>query len=416
MRPLRYSQIFLLSAVIFAVAPRAFAQDYSDDPAIAGKEVHGIIIKKKQPKAVQLFPAATRKEPGLTPTAAMAKNLTQLHVLMEAKNNDEAIALGEKMIADGAANHFDRAVAWQSIAYSYIRKADNAKAAVDLQKSLDENALSNNDQYQIMLQLAQTQIDAGQGAAGLATLDRLVNETGLDKPEYNAIRGRVYYEQKNYAAAAQALQKAVDATDKPDENWTQLLLSSYFNLKQPERAEKIALDMLHKRPDDKNAILNLASIYGQAGQNDKAAAMLEDARSRGLLSEAKDYRKLYVIYSNMPGKDSQTIAVINEGLQKGILTANAEAYTKLAESYYATRQASQAIDAYRKADALSSNGEAALNLARVLYNEKRYPEARTAAQQAQQKGLKQPADAKVLLGQIDSAGGKNANKVTNKRK
>lgn len=417
MHRIPFLKMVALSAVIIAVtAPLACAQDDYSDEQSKTVESHGLKFRKKQEKTAQSFPDATRAEPGLAPSAGMSKNLMQLHALVEAKNSDEAIALGEKVSADRAANQFDRAVAYQAIAYSYLNKGDNAKGAEALQKCLAENAFANNDHYPVMLQLAQTQINAGQGAAGLATLDRMVIETKLDKPEYNAVRGRVYYEQKNFAAAAQALQKAVDSTDKPDENWTQLLLSSYFELKQPERAEQIALDMLHKRPDDKNMILNLASIYGQAGQNDKAAAMLEDARKRGLLTDAKDYRKLYVIYSNMPGKDSQTIAVINEGLQKGILAPSAEAYTKLAESYYATKQTAQAIDAYRKADALSTNGEAALNLARVLYNEGRYPEAKTAAQQAQQKGLKQPGDAKLLLAQINSGGGKTATKVTKKRK
>lgn len=406
----------VFSAVLAAaLVTSAYAQDSTIDPAVPSSDHHDL-VKKRAVKVVQLFPDATRVDPGLSASAGMSKSLVQIHALVDAKNSDEAIAVGQKVIADGNANHFDRAVAYQAIGYSYILKGDNAKGAESLQKSLAENALSNNDHYQIMLQLVQTQINAGQGEAGLATLDRIISETKLDKPEYSEIRGRAYFKQKNYAAAALALQKAVDGAKQADGNDLQMLMVSYFELKQPENAEKIALAMLHKNPDDKNVILNLASIYGQAGQNDKAAAMLEDARKRGLLTDAKDYRKLYVIYSNMPGKDSQTIAVINEGLQKGILTANAEAYTKLAESYYAGRQASEAIDAYRKADALSNNGEAALNLARVLYNERRYPEARTAAQQAQQKGLKQPGDAKALLGQIDSASGKNASKITNKRK
>ena len=415
MRLSHATQIFLLSAAIAAVAPLAFAQEYTNDQTVTHTDKHDL-VKKRSEKVVQLYPDATRKEPGMLPTAAMGKNIAQMHVLVDAKNNDEAIALGEKMLADPKANHFDRAVAYQGIGYAYFNKADHAKAAENLQKAVAEDAFSNNDYYPTMLNQAQAQINAGQGAAGLATLDRMVNETKLDKPEYNAVRGRVYYTQKNYAAAAQALQKAADSAQQPDDKVTQLLMASYFQLKQPERAEKIALDMLHKHPDDKNLILNLASIYGQAGQNDKAAAMLEDARSRGLFSDAKNYRQLYVIYSNLPGKETQTIAVINDGLQKQILKPSAEAYAALAQSYYALKQTPQAIDAFRRADSLATDGEAGLNLARALFNERRYPEARSAAQQAQQKGLKRPEDAKALLAQIDQAGGKSATKVTRKKK
>ncbi len=415
MRLFRLIQICLLSTIVVSFAPLAFAQEYTNDQTVQQTDRHEL-VKKRPVKVVQLYPNATRAKPALMPTAGMRKNIEQLHALVEAKNNEEAIALGEKMLADGAANHFDRAVAYQGIGYAYFTKGDYAKAAENLQHCLAENALSNNDQYPTMLNLAQAQINAGQADAGLATLDRLVSETKLDKPEYNAVRGRVYYTQKNYAAAAQALQKAVDTAQNPDDNVNQLLMASYFELKQPERAEKIALQMLQKHPGDKTLMLNLASIYAQAGQNDKAAAMLEDARSRGLLTDAKDYRRLYVIYSNLPGKEAQTIAVINDGLQKQILKPSAEAYAKLAESYYALKQPAQAIDAYRRADSLSSDGEAGLNLARVLYNEKRYAEARAAAQQAAKKGLQRPEDAKLLLAQIDNASGQSATRVTKKKK
>lgn len=419
MRSLRYLRIFILSLIVTAYpAQYAVAQDVetiANDSGVKTSDRHEL-VKKRAPKVVQLYPDATRREPDLKPTAGMSKDIAEMHSLVDAKNNDGAIALGEKMLADHSANHFDRAVAYQGIGYAYFGKRDFVKAAEQLQNCINENAFTNNDHYQTMLNLAQMQINAGQVDAGLATLDRLVSETKLDKPEYNAVRGRVYYTQKNYAAAAQALQKAVDNAQNPDDNINQLLMASYFELKQPERAEKIALQMLQKHPGDKTLMLNLASIYGQAGQNDKAAAMLEDARSRGLLTDAKDYRRLYVIYSNLPGKEVQTIAVINDGLQKQILKPSAEAYTKLAESYYALKQPAQAIDAYRRADSLSSDGEAGLNLARVLYNEKRYAEARSAARQAMQKGLQRPEDAKRLLAQIDNAGGKSATRVTKKKK
>jgi tetratricopeptide (TPR) repeat protein len=417
MRLFRLSQVYVLSAVIAALAaPLVSAQEeYADDPSIKTSDKHDL-VKKRPVKVVQLFPNATRHEPGIMPTPEMGKDIMQLHTLVDANSNEEAIALGEKMLASPKANHFDRAVAFQGLGYAYFKKGDYAKAAENLQSCLAENAFSNNDQYPTMLNLAQAQINAGQGDAGLATLDRLVNETKLDKPEYNAVRGRVYYTQKNYAAAAQALQKAVDSAPQPDDKVTQLLMLSYFQAKQPERAEKVAQDLLQKHPGDKDLILNLASIYGQAGQNDKAAAMLEDARSRGMLSDANDYRRLYVIYANLPGKEAKTIAVINDGMQKGILKPNAEVYATLAQSYYATNQPAQTIDAYRHADSLSTDGEAGLNLARVLFNERRFPEARTAAQQAQQKGLKKPEDAKMLLAQIDTASGKTANKVTRKKK
>jgi tetratricopeptide (TPR) repeat protein len=384
----------LVLAIGAIAVPAVLAQEYSDPDAP---------VVKKHVKAEPLFPNATRTEPKAGVSADMDKPITRLLGLVNTnKSNDEAIALGEKLAADKAANHYDRAVAYQAVGYAYLHKSDNAKGVEYLQKSLAENALSNNEHYLLMLQIANSQIAAGQPDAGLATLDRVIGETKLDKPEYNAIRGRVYFGRKDYAAAAQALQKAVDAATQPDPGAQQMLMASYFELKQPDRAAKVAQDIVHAHPEDKSAILNLAAVYQQAGQPDKAAAQLDDARKRGLLTDAKDYRKLYVLYSNIKGREKDSIAVINEGLQKGILQPNAEVYTALAEDYYFSNQFPLAIDAYRKADAASTDGEAALNLAKVYNNQGQAAEAKAAAERALQKGVKNPGEARGL---IERAGG-----------
>ena len=56
-----------------------------------------------------------------------------------------------------------------------------------------------------------------------------------------------------------------------------------------------------------------------------------------------------------------------------------------------------AIDAYQKAAPLAENGETYLNLARILFNEDRIPEAKQAAQQALDKGVRNPDEARKLL-------------------
>ena len=382
------------AALVFAIGLFAMsvaqAQEYSDPDAPA---------VKKHVKVEPLFPNATRTEPKTGVSADMDKPITKLLGLVNTnKSNDEAIALGDKIAADKAANHYDRAVAFQAVGYAYINKGDNAKGVEYLQKSLAENALSNNEYYLMMLQVAKSQIAAGQPDAGLATLDRVIAETKLDKPEYSAIRGRVFYAKHDFAAAAQAFQKAIDASPQPDPVVQQMLLASYVELKQPERAEKIAEDIMRAHPDDKAAIMNLATIYQQTGHPDKAAAQLDDARKRGLLTDAKDYRRLYVLYSNTKGREKDTIAVITDGLQKGVLQPSAEIYSVLGEDYYATNQVPQAIDAYKKADAASTDGEAALNLARVYNNEGRKEEAKAAAQHALQKGVQNQKDAHTFIG------------------
>jgi tetratricopeptide (TPR) repeat protein len=130
---------------------------------------------------------------------------------------------------------------------------------------------------------------------------------------------------------------------------------------------------------------------------DKSAAVLEKLRASGQLTEDKEYRQLYATYLNMDGREKEAIGVINEGLQKGVLKPDFQTYLALAQSYYFSDQAAQAIDAYKKAAPLAPDGEAYLNLARVLWQEDRIPEAKEAAKQAVAKGVKKPDDAKKIL-------------------
>jgi len=152
-----------------------------------------------------------------------------------------------------------------------------------------------------------------------------------------------------------------------------------------------------KNPNDKRAQLNLAAVYQQAEMYDKSATVLEKLRASGQLTEDKEYRQLYATYLNMDGKEKEAIAVINDGIQKGVLKPDYQTYLAQAQAYYFSDQAGPAIDAYKKAAPLAPDGEAYLNLARVLWQEDRIPEAKEAAKQAVAKGVKKPDDAKKIL-------------------
>jgi tetratricopeptide (TPR) repeat protein len=153
------------------------------------------------------------------------------------------------------------------------------------------------------------------------------------------------------------------------------------------------------RPEagDKKAQLNLASVYLQADKFDQAAAILEKLRSSGQMTDEKEYRQLYTTYANMDGKEKEVIAVINDGMQKGVLKPDQQTYLALAQSYYYSDQIAPAIEAWQKAAPMSKDGETYLNLAKVLWQEDRIPEAKQAAKSALEKGVKKPEEAKKII-------------------
>jgi tetratricopeptide (TPR) repeat protein len=248
-----------------------------------------------------------------------------------------------------------------------------------------------------MYMLAGLQLQEDQLADGIATLDRYFAETKSQKPEELALKGQALYQQEKYAEAIPVLKQAIESSPEPKDNWQQLLLASYAEAGQSGEAIQVAEKIAAKSPGDKKAQMNLASVYLQADKYDQAAAILEKLRSSGQMTDEKEYRQLYTTYANMDGKEKEVIAVINDGMQKGVLKPDQQTYLALAQSYYYSDQIAPAIEAWQKAAPLSKDGETYLNLAKVLWQEDRIPEAKRAAKAALEKGIKKPEEAKKII-------------------
>jgi tetratricopeptide (TPR) repeat protein len=396
-----------LSAAVLALfltgaATETFAQSASDafhtgrKGRKADKEQQN---KESTAKVEAKYPNATREEPEAKASAKLSAKLKKLFDAYGENDAATVVPLADEMIANDKANAYERAISARLAAASLIGE-DDAKAMAYLQKAVDFNGLSNNEHYDSMLMLGQLQMQGDDDAKGLATVDKLIAETRTTNPEVLAIKGNALYRLERYPEAITALQQAIDAAGaeaKPE--WQQLLMASYFDSDQPAKAAEIAEAALARNPDDKKLQMNLASIYMQAEQNDKAIALLEKMRAKGQLTEDRDYRNLYAMYLNTEGREKEGIAVIKDGLDKGVIKPDYQTYLALGQAYYFTDQPGLAIENYQKAAPLAPDGEAYLNLARILWGEDRLGEAKQAAQKALDKGIKKPEEARKILAQ-----------------
>lgn len=352
---------------------------------------------KQTVKAVEQYPDATRTSPEAKATAKVTPKLKKMMDLYDGDKGAEARAAADEIIANAAANGYDHAFAAQIAAQVAYDANDNATAMAYLKKALEFNGLDNNGHFGAMLMLAQLQLQEDKYAESLVTFERFFAETKSQKPEQLAMKGNALYRLERYPEAAAVLKQAIAASPEPKADWQQLLMSTYFETGQGAEAAKIAEDLATKNPSDKRAQMNLVAVYLQGDMYDKAAAVLEKLRTAGQFTEDKDYRQLYSAYLNLDGKEKQASGVINDGLAKGVLKPDFQAYLALAQSYYFSDQPALSIDAYKKAAPLAPDGEAYLNLARVLWQEDRVTEAKEAARQAIAKGVKKPDDAKKII-------------------
>ncbi len=350
-------------------------------------------------KAEKRYPEATREEPAAKASSKMTSKLQALFKAYDAEDLAKAQPIADEIIADEKANEYDKAMAARIVGSMLLGGDDQAAAMGYLQRALDFNGLNNNDHYEVMFIIAQLQAQEEQYAEALATLDRLLAETKSQDPNQQVLKGNILLRLERYPEAIAVLKPVVEATPEPNPQWLQLLMAAYAESGQAAEATKLAEQVAAKTPGDKRSQLNLAATYLQSEQYEKAAAVYEKLRAAGELTEDRDYRNLMALYLNSDNGNQKAIETINEGLQKNILKPDAKVYVALAQAYYFSEpsQVEPAIEAYRKAAPLDERGESYLNLAKVLANEGRLPEAKQAAQQALDKGIRSPDEAKRII-------------------
>ncbi len=382
--------VLIATALTGAVVTDAFAQS-------SRSSERGNRGGKQQAKAEVLYPNATREEPKEKASSKMGKQLQKLIDNYNDQKFPETLQIAGEILGNSASNNYDKSLAAQLASQAAYQSDDTAGAIGYLKQALELNGLDNNGHFQSMLMLGQLQLQEDQTAEGLATLDKYFAESKSNKPEELIAKGQALYQLERYQEAIPVLQQAIAGATEPKDNWNQLLMAALSEAGQTGEAVKTAEALAAKNPNDKKAQLNLANMYMQADQMPKAAAVMDKLRSSGQLTEEREYKQLYSIYANTENKEKDVIAVINEGLQKGILKPDYQVYLALAQSYYYSDQVPQAIEAWQKAAPLSKDGETYLNLARVLHAEGRVPEAKKAAQEALAKGVKNQADAKKII-------------------
>jgi tetratricopeptide (TPR) repeat protein len=395
---LRALSLAITTLLLCTVTGQAMAQaaERAAERRAKAAQQRGQDTNQAQAAVAAQYPDATRKEPEGQPSSKLRDTLGKLIDAFNAKDTATVLKLADGIIANPDGNAYDHATAAR-LAGASLLNADNGRAKAYLQQAIDFNGLSNNDQFESMRLIAQIALNDQDYAGALAASERFLQESNSKNGDDLALKGNALYRLKRYPEAIAAMKLAVDSSAEPKAEWLELLMGAYFDSNQPQEAARIAEGLMAKHPDDTALQLNLASSYMQAGQDDKATAMLEKLRVSGGLDKPEDLRNLYAMYLNH-NKNKEGIAVIEDGLKKGLLKEDFATLNALAQAYWFSGRAADAIATYRKAAPLAPDGETYLNLARALLNEGQTAEARQAAQQALDKGVRKPADAKTILG------------------
>lgn len=319
----------------------------------------------KKAKEEVLYPNATRKDPkNDMSSSSVQKDLQKALDALNDNKADEAAPLLQKIIDDQKAGKYAHALATQAQGQIAYDKQDNAGAIKAWRAAYDIDALPNNQQFTLLLNIANLQQQDEKYQDSLTTLDEYFKATNGGKPEAYALQGNDYYRLDKYQQAIDAITKAQSLTDKPNDNWNQILMASYAGLDQYDKAGEILEKQLAKNPGDAKLVEQAVKVYVNGRAYDKAQALLD--KNKGSLNNDT----LYQLYRALGAGYSQE----KDGDTK-------------------------AIDAFAKASPLAKTGEVDYYRGSLLLQNDRAKEATGVIQEAITKGgLKETGKAYLMLG------------------
>lgn len=361
-----------------------------------------------KPKKEVLYPNATRAEPKLDLTSEKdQKNLNEGLDAVNAGDKAKAQQMLQPII-DGSKSKYAQALALQGMASLHYNDGDYKGAISSLQRSLALGVMPNDTYYQLMYMLAQFQMADEQYQPALDTIAKWRAEGKKETADSYALEGNAEYRLGKYPEAIASINKAKSLTDKPQPTWDQILMASYSESGQDEKAAELAKNQLSSNPSDPNALNNAVAVLMQAHKYPEAIQMMEKARAEGKLSKDTQYVNLAKLYL-VTGQESSDPApnatkaqqVLEEGMSKGVVKPDAETYVLLGQSAEIANNIDKAIGYYNKAQPIATDGEAALRAGRLLLSENKYSQAKGLIQQAIDKGVKHKGTAYMLLAESE---------------
>ena len=350
------------------------------------------------PKSENPYPNATRKEPKPDMSSSDQRDLGKAADLVNDGKNDEAQKYVTKVLERSRSSAYAQSFANQLQAQIYYDEDRSDEAIAFYRKALDVDGLPNAQHFQVLYIVAQLQLQDEKYDEALASIAEWEKLTGSQNADELALKANAYYRTDRYQQAVDTMNQALGMADKPNDSWNQILMASYFELGQYDQAAQLVQAQLAKDPTNMKLVNQLATVYIQADQNEKAAEVMARAKSDGLITSGADYLQLAKLYSSAD-RNKDAHATMQEGFDQGLIEGNYDNYKLLGDICMQADDDACAIDAYTRASPTAPDGNVDYQLGYNLYYADRSSEAVEALSRAIQKGkLRQEGEAYLLRG------------------
>lgn len=294
-------------------------------------------------------------------------------------------------------NALERAEAYRIFAYIENARDQKEAARSYLRKSIAQDALSREENAEMLFQIAQLYLSEQRWPEVIKTLHEWFADASNPNSGAYFLLALAHFQNQDLEAAYEPARQAVVLSKSPREPWLRLLLALELTSERYETSIPILEQLVEFYPK-KAYWVQLSTVNGALGRYEESLIPLQLAYSQELLDQDTEYRRLaqLLLYLDLPYRAAE---VVRTGIEKGHIDSDSEAYELLGNSYIQSKDFNDAVGPIERAAELSTAGDLYLRLAQVHSQRENWKEAAAALAQALEKGdLAKPGEAHFLMG------------------
>ena len=315
----------------------------------------------------------------------------RIHKSINEENYDKALqelqTANERYFRGGRT--YEAALLYQLYGQFYALQNKYTEALPWFEKSLATEKLPRIGEQELRFQLAQTYFMVGKYQNVVPLLNDYIDiGTKYSYPISARINlllsyshGRMDEYEKAYFHITQANNKA----DKPQTDWIEYAFSLAMKLNNLDDAESLSTRLLFLKPEKKKYWNQASALYFAKDIEVDSLSALELAYENKVLDKEADYLLLakYYLYQKSPIK---SIAVLEDGIAKGLVKENEDNFKLLSSSYFYSRDLKNGIKVLVKAERISDDPDLSFRLGTYAFDSEDYKLAIKSFNEAKIKG------------------------------
>ncbi len=356
--------------LVMLTSYESVAEENQLDKKQADKSITQATAKKESYRAVKKVPAMRNR------VYAQLARAQQLADEGDKIEGFEVLAQVQERL--DSLNSYERAMLFNFYGFMYYANEDIALAIDSFNKVVAETAIPDSLIISTLYSLAQLSMQQQQYKAAIDYLSQwqALNGKALTANQ-EMLFAQVYYQDKDFVTSLKHTEIAiqlVEANNKaPKENWLTLQRAAYYELKQPKQVTKV-MEKLVRLFDKPQYWLQLASMYGEIGEEDKQMAVMEAAYQAGYISKTSDIVTLSQLYL-FHGAPYKSAAVLNDAIEQGTIFADENNLSQLANAYLAAKEDDKAIVVLKRVSDIAQTGKYDVLLAQTYLNTEQWQAA-----------------------------------------